>query len=53
MLLISIIQIAMVYFGGQVFRCVPLKAPEISFVITLAATVVPFEMVRRLVYKLK
>ena len=53
MLLISIIQIVMVYFGGQVFRCVPLKAPEISFVITLAATVVPFEMVRRLVYKLK
>ena len=53
MLLIAIIQIAMVYFGGRVFRCVPLKAPEISFVISLAATVVPFEMVRRLVYKLK
>ena len=53
MLLISIIQIGMVYFGGHVFRCVPLRAPEISFVITLAATVVPFEMLRRLVYKLK
>ena len=53
MLLISIIQITMVYFGGWIFRCVPLRAPEISFVITLAATVIPFEMVRRLVYKLK
>jgi magnesium-transporting ATPase (P-type) len=53
MLLISLIQIAMVYFGGSIFRCVPLKAPELSFVISLAATVIPFEMVRRLVYKLK
>ena len=53
MLLISLIQIAMVYFGGQVFRCVPLRAPEIGFVISLAATVIPFEMLRRLVYKLK
>ena len=53
MLLISIIQICMVYFGGTVFRCTPLAVHEISFAILLAATVIPFEMIRRLIYKLK
>ena len=53
MLLISVIQICMIYFGGAVFRCVPLMPYELSFAVLLAATVVPFEMIRRLVYKLK
>lgn len=53
MLLISTIQICMIYFGGAVFRCVPLLLPELSFVILLASTVIPFDMMRRLVYKLK
>ena len=53
MLLISIIQICMVYFGGTIFRCVPLLPYELSFVILLAASVIPFEMLRRLMYKLK
>ena len=53
MLLISAIQMLMVYFGGEVFRCVPLKAHEVSFVILLALTLIPFEMTRRLIYKLK
>ena len=53
MLLISAIQIAMIYFGGELFRCVPLMPHEISFAILLALTVIPFEMIRRLFYKLK
>lgn len=53
MLLISLIQICMIYFGGAVFRCVPLYLPELTFVILIAATVIPFDMIRRLVYKLK
>ena len=53
MLLICAIQMLMVYFGGEVFRCVPLKAHEVSFVILLALTLIPFEMTRRLIYKLK
>ena len=53
MLLISVIQVCMIYFGGAVFRCVPLAPYELSFAILLAATVIPFEMIRRLVYKLK
>ncbi len=53
MLLISVIQICMIYFGGEVFRCVPLLFHELSFVILLASTVIPFDMMRRLIYKLK
>ncbi|MBO7196958.1 MAG: calcium-translocating P-type ATPase, PMCA-type [Clostridia bacterium] len=53
MILISVIQVFMIYFGGTVFRCVPLLPQELSFVILLAMTVVPFEMARRLIYKLK
>jgi hypothetical protein len=43
----------MIYFGGELFRCVPLLPKELSFVILLSMTVVPFEMLRRLFYKLK
>ena len=53
MLLISVIQICMIYFGGPLFRCVPLKSHELSFVILLALSVIPAEMFRRLMYKLK
>ena len=53
MLLICFIQICMIYFGGAVFRCVALAPHELSFVILLALTVVPAEMIRRLIYKLK
>jgi magnesium-transporting ATPase (P-type) len=53
MTLILAIQIAMVYFGGAVFRCVPLQWQELSFVFFLAMTVIPFELIRRLMYKLK
>ena len=53
MLLISVIQVMMIYFGGALFRCVPLKLHELSFVILLSLSVIPFEMMRRLVYKLK
>ncbi len=53
MVLISLIQVCMIYFGGALFRCVPLVWQELSFVILLALTVIPFEMIRRLVYKLK
>jgi hypothetical protein len=43
----------MIYYGGAVFRCVPLTAEELSFVILFAASVIPFDLIRRIVYKLK
>lgn len=53
MLLISIIQIFMIYYGGTLFRCTPLSLKELFYIISLAFTVVPFDMIRRIIYKLK
>lgn len=52
MLSITVIQIFMIYFGGDIFRCVPLKASELIFTLTLAFTVIPFDFIRRIVKKL-
>jgi hypothetical protein len=43
----------MIYFGGALFRCVPLEIYELSFVFLLASSVVPFDMFRRIAVKLK
>ncbi len=53
MILICVIQICMIYFGGELFRCTPLKWNELGFAVSLGASVIPFEMLRRFVYKLK
>ncbi len=53
MLFISVIQIIMIYFGGTVFRTVPLSFVEVIRVILIASTVIPFEIIRRIMYKLK
>ncbi|MBQ3015889.1 MAG: calcium-translocating P-type ATPase, PMCA-type [Clostridia bacterium] len=50
---ISVIQILMIYFGGEVFRSAPLTFRELLNVILLASTVIPFDMIRRVVKKLK
>ena len=53
MLLISAVQLAMIYFGGSLFRCAPLTSRELLTAIALAATVIPFDVVRRVIAKLK
>ena len=53
MLIISIIQIFMIYFGGEVFRCVPLTVREFIFILAMAFSVVPFDISRRIISKLK
>ena len=53
MILISFIQICMIYFGGELFRCVPLKIQELNFVVLMSMSVIPFEIIRRILYKLK
>ncbi len=52
-LLIAVIQILMIYFGGSLFRTTPLRIHELILVIALASSVVPFEIIRRITYKLK
>ncbi len=53
MLTISLIQLFMIYYGGELFRCVPLSATELWFAFSLALTVIPFDVVRRIIEKLK
>jgi magnesium-transporting ATPase (P-type) len=53
MVFISAVQILMIYFGGSIFRTAPLLVRELGYVIGVSASVVPFEFVRRLFYKLR
>ncbi len=52
MLLISAIQILMIFFGGALFRTTPITPAEIVNVILLAATIIPFDTVCRIFKKL-
>ena len=52
MLFISVIQVLIVYYGGTLFRSTPLTATELLFTISIAATVLIFDTVRRIFKKL-
>jgi magnesium-transporting ATPase (P-type) len=52
MLLISLIQIVMIYYGGELFRSVPISLRELGTVIFLAFSVICFDGVRRVFTKL-
>ena len=53
MLLISFIQILMIYFGGQLFRATPLRVAELLSVVLLAVTIIVFDMIYRIFARLK
>lgn len=53
MLFIVIVQMLMVYFGGEVFRTTPLSASTLFRISALAFTVVPFDFLRKIIYKLR
>ena len=53
MLCISVIQIFMIYFGGELFRCTPLSAKELLFAVSLAFSIIPFDIARRIINKFK
>ena len=53
MLMISAIQIAMIYFGGSFFRTTALSFSELMLAVGLASTTVLFDIVRRIFIKLK
>jgi len=52
MILISAIQLIMIFFGGEIFRSVPLSFSETGFVILLALSIVLFDVIRRVFWKL-
>ena len=53
MLLISGIQIIMIYCGRELFRTTALSSRELWFVIGVAFSLIPFDMFRRVFVKLK
>ncbi|MBO5440890.1 MAG: calcium-translocating P-type ATPase, PMCA-type [Clostridia bacterium] len=51
MLLISLMQISFIYFGGELFRATPLKLSDLFTVILISFTVVIFDFVIKLLNK--
>ena len=49
--LIIVIQIIMIYFGGSIFRTVPLSIYEFIIMFILSFSVIPFDMIRKKVFK--
>ena len=52
MLMISIMQMAFIYFGGDTFRTVPLYLSDLVKVILISFSVVIFDFVRKVVFKM-
>ena len=53
MTFIVIVQIFLIYFGGNVFRTTGLSLFEFEVMIIFALTVIPFDMIRKLILKKK
>ena len=51
MLLVSIMQISFIYFGGNLFRTVPLSPRDLLFTIVVSFTVIIFDFIRKLFEK--
>jgi magnesium-transporting ATPase (P-type) len=51
MLMVSVIQLVLIYFGGMVFRTAGLTGKELAVVIVLASSVVAFDLCRKMVLR--
>ena len=49
--IIVVVQIILIYYGGDMFRCVPLTLKEFIIMIILSFTVVPIDILRKIIYK--
>ena len=50
-ILVAIIQLYLIYFGGSIFRTYGLNLKEIILVLTLAFSVIPFDILRKIIFK--
>ncbi len=53
LMFIACVQIVMIYFGGALFRTVPVSPHDLAVVALMAATVIPVDFIRRIFYKLR
>ncbi len=51
MLFVGIVQVLMIYYGGSLFRTTPLNIFEFLFMLILSITVLPFDMIRKVLCK--
>jgi magnesium-transporting ATPase (P-type) len=52
MLFVSAVQLSMIYFGADVFRCTPLSPKSLLLVALLSLSVFPADLVRKICTKL-
>ena len=50
-LIVALVQIYFIYFGGNIFRTYGLTFKELSIVLLLAFTVIPFDILRKILFK--
>ena len=50
--IISIVQLLMIYRGGEIFRCAPLEPNSVACIFAMASSVIFFDFIRRLIKKL-
>lgn len=51
MSVVATVQLLIIYFGGEVFRCVPLEARHLGAAALIAATVIPADIIRKILKK--
>ena len=51
MMTVAIVQLMILFFGGEMFRCVPLTTREITISALVAFTVIPADFIRKLITK--
>ncbi|MBO4930577.1 MAG: cation transporting ATPase C-terminal domain-containing protein, partial [Clostridia bacterium] len=49
---VAAVQLLIIYFGGEVFRCVPLDGRELLLCAVFAFTVIPVDTIRKCVMKI-
>lgn len=49
---VTVIQIALIYYGGTLFRTAGLRLRELLIILALAALVIPFDMLRKSIIRL-
>lgn len=50
MTLVAAVQLLIIYFGGEIFRCAPLSARDLLHCALISVTVIPADMLRKLLF---
>ncbi len=50
MTLVCAVQLLIIYFGGEVFRCTPLEPVHLLYAALIAFTVIPADMIRKMIF---